>query len=290
MNKEVENLSAEQWSQVLVEALPYFKNWVGKIVVVKYGGNAMLNEELKHAVMEDIVLLNTIGIKVVLVHGGGPEINKMLDKVGKESKFVDGLRYTDSETMDIVQMVLTGKLNKDIVGMLLQQGGKAVGLSGVDSGLLRAKKTDKDLGFVGEVTEVHPEILISLLEEGFIPVVSTVALGEQGDDARYNINADTAAAKIAAALHAEKFVQLTNVAGILRNIDDPSSLIKRIERTAIGSLKATGIISGGMIPKIDCCEIALKGGVPRTHIIDGRVPHSLLIEMFSDRGIGTMVY
>lgn len=290
MNKEVENLSAEQWSQVLVEALPYFKNWVGKIVVVKYGGNAMLNEELKHAVMEDIVLLNTIGIKVVLVHGGGPEINKMLDKVGKESKFVDGLRYTDSETMDIVQMVLTGKLNKDIVGMLLQQGGKAVGLSGVDSGLLRAKKTDKDLGFVGEVTEVHPEILISLLEEGFIPVVSTVALGEQGDDARYNINADTAAAKLAAALHAEKFVQLTNVAGILRNIDDPSSLIKRIERTAIGSLKATGIISGGMIPKIDCCEIALKGGVPRTHIIDGRVPHSLLIEMFSDRGIGTMVY
>ena len=290
MNKEVENLSAEQWSQVLVEALPYFKNWVGKIVVVKYGGNAMLNEELKHAVMEDIVLLNTIGIKVVLVHGGGPEINKMLDKVGKESKFVDGLRYTDSETMDIVQMVLTGKLNKDIVGMLLQQGGKAVGLSGVDSGLLRAKKTEKDLGYVGEVTEVHPEILTSLLDEGFIPVVSTVALGEQGDDARYNINADTAAAKIAAALHAEKFVQLTNVAGILRKVDDPSSLIKRIERTAIGSLKATGIISGGMIPKIECCEIALNGGVPRTHIIDGRVPHSLLIEMFSDRGIGTMVY
>ena len=290
MNNEVESLSADQWSQVLVEALPYFKNWVGKIVVVKYGGNAMLNEELKHAVMEDIVLLNTIGIKVVLVHGGGPEINKMLDKVGKESKFVDGLRYTDSETMEIVQMVLTGKLNKDIVGMLLQQGGKAVGLSGVDSGLLRAKKTEKDLGYVGEVTEVHPEILTSLLDEGFIPVVSTVALGEQGDDARYNINADTAAAKIAAALHAEKFVQLTNVAGILRKIDDPSSLIKRIERTAIGSLKATGIISGGMIPKIECCEIALNGGVPRTHIIDGRVPHSLLIEMFSDRGIGTMVY
>ena len=290
MNNEVENLSADQWSQVLVEALPYFKNWVGKIVVVKYGGNAMLNEELKHAVMEDIVLLNTIGIKVVLVHGGGPEINKMLDKVGKESKFVDGLRYTDSETMEIVQMVLTGKLNKDIVGMLLQQGGKAVGLSGVDSGLLRAKKTEKDLGYVGEVTEVHPEILTSLLDEGFIPVVSTVALGEQGDDARYNINADTAAAKIAAALHAEKFVQLTNVAGILRKVDDPSSLIKRIERTAIGSLKATGIMSGGMIPKIECCEIALNGGVPRTHIIDGRVPHSLLIEMFSDRGIGTMVY
>lgn len=285
-----ENLTTEQWSQVLSEALPYFKQWCGKVVVVKYGGNAMLNEELKQAVMEDIVLLNTIGIKVVLVHGGGPEINKMLDKIGKESKFVDGLRYTDEETMEVVQMVLTGKLNKDIVGILLQKGGKAVGLSGVDSGLLRAVKTEKDLGFVGEVTEVNPEIITSLLNDGFIPVVSTVALGEQGDEARYNINADTAAAKIAVALKAEKFVQLTNVPGILRNIDDPSTLIKRIERTAIGSLKATGVIAGGMIPKIDCCETALNGGVPRTHIIDGRVPHSLLIEMFSDRGIGTMIY
>jgi len=290
MNKEVENLSADQWSQVLVEALPYFKNWVGKIVVVKYGGNAMLNEELKEAVMEDIVLLNTIGIKVVLVHGGGPEINHMLERVGKESKFVDGLRYTDEETMEIVQMVLTGKLNKDIVGILLQKGGRAIGLSGVDSGLLRAKKTEKDLGFVGEVTQVNPEILSSLLEKGFIPVVSTVALGEQGDDARYNINADTVAAKIAVALRAEKFVQLTNVPGVLRDVNDPSTLIKRIEKTAIGSLKATGIISSGMIPKIDCCLTALEGGVPRTHIIDGRVPHSLLIEMFSDRGIGTMIY
>lgn len=287
---DTEKLNSDQWSEVLVQALPYFKEWCGKIVVVKYGGNAMLNEELKQAVMEDIVLLNTIGIKVVLVHGGGPEINHMLDRVGKESKFVDGLRYTDDETMEIVQMVLTGKLNKDIVGILLQKGGKAVGLSGVDAGLLRAKKTDKDLGFVGEVTEVNPDILLSMLDRGFIPVVSTVALGEQGDDARYNINADTAAAKIAVALKAEKFVQLTNVPGILRNIDDPTSLIKRIERTAIGSLKATGVIAGGMIPKIECCETALNGGVPRTHIIDGRVPHSLLIEMFSDRGIGTMVY
>ena len=285
-----ENLSTETWSKVLSEALPYFKQWCGKVVVVKYGGNAMLNEELKQAVMEDIVLLSTIGIKVVLVHGGGPEINKMLEKVGKESKFVDGLRYTDEETMEVVQMVLTGKLNKDIVGILLQKGGKAVGLSGVDSGLLRAVKTTKDLGFVGEVTQVHPEILISLLDKGFIPVVSTVALGEQGDDSRYNINADTAAAKIAVALKAEKFVQLTNVPGVLRNIDDPSTLIKRIEKTALGSLKATGIIAGGMIPKIDCCMTALEGGVPRTHIIDGRVPHRLLIEMFSDRGIGTMIY
>ena len=290
MTNNNKDLSTEQWSEVLVQALPYFKNWCGKVVVVKYGGNAMLNEELKQAVMEDIVLLSTIGIKVVLVHGGGPEINHMLERVGKESKFIDGLRYTDAETMEIVQMVLTGKLNKDIVGILLQKGGKAVGLSGVDSGLLRAVKTEKDLGFVGDVTEVNPEILTSMLDKGFIPVVSTVALGEQGDNSRYNINADTAAAKIAVALHAEKFVQLTNVPGILRNIDDPSTLIKRIERTAIGSLKATGILSGGMIPKIECCEVALSGGVPRTHIIDGRVPHSLLIEMFSDRGIGTMIY
>ena len=283
-------LNAEQWSKVLVEALPYFKQWCGKVVVVKYGGNAMLNEELKAAVMEDIILLSTIGIKVVLVHGGGPEINNMLSKIGKESKFVDGLRYTDSETMEVVQMVLTGKLNKDIVGLLLQKGGKAVGLSGVDSGLIRARKTEKDLGFVGEVTSVNPEIINSLLDKGFIPVVSTVALGEEGDSSRYNINADTAAAKSAVALKAEKFVQLTNVPGVLRNIDDSSTLIKRIERTALGSLKATGIIAGGMIPKIECCLTALEGGVPRTHIIDGRVPHSLLIEMFSDRGIGTMIY
>ena len=290
MKEDITTLTTEQWSEVLVQTLPYFKQWVGKIVVVKYGGNAMLNEELKQAVMEDIVLLNTIGIKVVLVHGGGPEINHMLERVGKESKFVDGLRYTDAETMEIVQMVLTGKLNKDIVGILLQKGGRAIGLSGVDSGLLRAKKTEKDLGFVGEVTDVNPQILTTLLDQGFIPVVSTVALGEQGDEARYNINADTKAEKIAVSLKAEKFVQLTNVPGILRDINDPATLIKRIERTAIGSLKATGIIAGGMIPKIECCEIALSGGVPRTHIIDGRVPHSLLIEMFSDRGIGTMIY
>ena len=283
-------LNAEQWSKVLVEALPYFKQWCGKVVVVKYGGNAMLNEELKAAVMEDIILLSTIGIKVVLVHGGGPEINNMLSKIGKESKFVDGLRYTDSETMEVVQMVLTGKLNKDIVGLLLQKGGKAVGLSGVDSGLIRARKTEKDLGFVGEVTSVNPEIINSLLDKGFIPVVSTVALGEECDSSRYNINSDRDTAKIAVALKAEKFVQLTNVPGVLRNIDDSSTLIKRIERTALGSLKATGIIAGGMIPKIECCLTALEGGVPRTHIIDGRVPHSLLIEMFSDRGIGTMIY
>ncbi|MBS7260392.1 MAG: acetylglutamate kinase [Treponema sp.] len=290
MNDENSLLTNDQWSEVLAQALPYFKQWVGKIVVVKYGGNAMLNSELKAAVMEDIVLLNTIGIKVVLVHGGGPEINKMLEKIGKESKFVDGLRYTDEETMEIVQMVLTGKLNKEIVGILLEKGGRAVGLSGVDSGLLRAKKTEKDLGFVGEVTDVNPEIVQSLLDNGFIPVISTVAQGEEGDNSRYNINADTAAAKIAVALKAEKFVQLTNVPGVLLKTEDPTSLVKRIDRQAIPSMKATGVLTGGMLPKIDCCLEALNGGVPRTHIIDGRVPHSLLIEMFSDRGIGTMIY
>ncbi len=286
-------LDNEHWSDVLIQAMPYFKQWVGKTVVVKYGGNAMLNEELKQAVMKDIVLLSTIGIKVVLVHGGGPEINKMLDKVGKESKFINGLRYTDSETMEIVQMVLTGKLNKDIVGLLLQEGGKAVGLSGVDSGLLRAKKIEKDgidLGFVGEVTQVHPEIITDLLNHDFIPVISTVALGETGDENRYNINADTAAAKIAVALKAEKFVQLTNVPGVLKDVNDPKSLITRIPMPTVPQLIESGVIAGGMIPKIECCMIALKGGVPRTHIIDGRVPHSLLIEMFSDRGIGTMLY
>lgn len=286
-------LDNESWSDVLVQALPYFRHWVGKTVVVKYGGNAMLNETLKAAVMKDIVLLNTIGVKVVLVHGGGPEINHMLERVGKESKFINGLRYTDAETMEIVQMVLTGKLNKDICKILEQEGGRAVGLSGVDSGLLRAKKLEKDgadLGFVGEVEEVHPEIIESLLNEGFIPVVSSVAMGLQGDSNSYNINADTAAAKIAVALKAEKFVQLTNVAGVLRDVNDPKSLIPRIHIEDVQKYIDDGIIAGGMIPKIECCMLARRGGVPRTHIIDGRVPHSLLIEMFSDRGIGTMIY
>ncbi len=286
-------LDNAHWSDVLAQALPYFKHWVGKIVVVKYGGNAMLNEDLKKHVMEDIVLLNTIGIHVVLVHGGGPEINNMLERIGKESKFINGLRYTDSETMEIVQMVLTGKLNKDIVSILLAEGGKAVGLSGVDAGLLKAikiKKDGVDLGYVGEVTEVNPEILQSLMERNFIPVVSTVALGCDGDNIRYNINADTAAAKIAIALKAEKFVQLTNVPGVLKDIQDPKSLIQRIHIKDVEKYIADGTIAGGMIPKIECCILARNGGVPRTHIIDGRVPHSLLIEMFSDRGIGTMIY
>ncbi len=287
-----DKLSNKDWSDILVQALPYFKQYVGKTIVVKYGGNAMLNEDLKKAVMDDIVLLSTIGIRTVLVHGGGPEINAMLEKTGKESKFINGLRYTDAETMEIVQMVLTGKLNKDIVGLLLQAGGKAVGLSGVDAGLLRAKKIDKDgvdLGLVGDVTAVNPGILEALLAHGYIPVVSTVAIGEDGDMNRYNINADTAAAKIAVALKAEKFVQLTNVPGLLRDVNDPASLISKLDHVAIPSMIATGVISEGMIPKIECNLEAIKGGVPCTYIIDGRVPHALLIEMFSDRGIGTMI-
>lgn len=283
-------LDNAHWADVLVQALPYFKRWVGKVVVVKYGGNAMLNDELKIAVMKDVVLLNTIGVHVVLVHGGGPEINKMLERVGKESKFINGLRCTDAETIDIVEMVLTGKLNKEIVGMLLQEGGNAVGLSGIDGGMIRAKQIDGKLGFVGEVTEVHPEIVNSLLKQGFIPVISTVALGEDGDTNRYNINADTASAKIAVALGAEKFVQLTNVPGVLKNVDEPSSLITRIVLSDVQQFIDDGTIADGMIPKVECCVAALKGGVPRTHIIDGRIPHSLLIEMFSDRGIGTMIY
>ena len=293
-NKSVDpRLDNDSWSSVLIEALPYFKQWVGKTVVVKYGGNAMLNEDLKAAVMKDIVLLSTIGVHVVLVHGGGPEINKMLERVGKESKFINGLRYTDAETMEIVEMVLTGKLNKDIVRILLEEGGRAVGLSGVDSGLLRAQKIDKDgvdLGFVGEVTEVNTEIVTSLLDQHFIPVISTVAMGQGSDKNFYNINADTAAAKIAVALKAEKFVQLTNVPGILKDMNDPKSLIARIPLPEISGYMQDGTIAGGMIPKVECCMIALKGGVPRAHIIDGRVPHSLLIEMFSERGIGTMIF
>lgn len=373
------SLSNESWSQVLIEALPYFKQWCGKTIVIKYGGNAMLNDVLKSAVVEDIVLLHTIGVHVVLVHGGGPEINKMLNRTGIESHFINGLRVTDKATMEIVLMVLTGKLNKDIVSLLLSAGGNAVGVSGIDSGLLVAKKlvvdasnkvdpSNKDsaaagggdvaavdLGFVGEVTQVNPKILVDLLDRGFIPVVSTVAIGApnsltaggvfdtnnnnntsnnssgeipfianqgansfndgaiasglqnnaveldkkvadfgtptaESPNVFYNINADTAAAKIACALKAEKFVQLTNVSGVLTDVNDSSTLIARIPASNVPHLIEQGTISGGMIPKVECCMTALRGGVRRTHIIDGRVPHSLLIEMFSDRGIGTMIY
>jgi acetylglutamate kinase len=286
------NLTNADWADVLVQALPYFKEYAGQTVVVKYGGNAMLNDDLKLNVMEDLVLLNTIGIRVALVHGGGPEISAMLERVGKESKFINGLRYTDAETMEIVEMVLGAKINKDIVGRLLKVGGRAVGLSGIDGGMLRAKKLEKDgvdYGLVGEITAVEPHTVESLLNEGFIPVISTVAVGDKDPTRHFNINADTAAAKLAGALKALKFVQMTNVSGVLRDVKDPSSLIKEINRADIPGMISSGVISEGMIPKIECCMEALESGVPRTHIIDGRVPHALLIEMFSDRGIGTMI-
>jgi acetylglutamate kinase len=285
-------ISNKDWADVLIQALPYIQKYTGKTVVVKYGGNAMLNDDLKQAVMEDLVLMTLVGIKTVLVHGGGPEINAGLDKIGKEPKFIDGLRYTDEETMEVVVEVLAGKLNKEIVSVLQKAGGKAVGLCGIDGGMLRARrliKNNVDLGFVGEVTKVDSGVIRHLLAEDYIPVISTVAVGEGDDTHAYNINADTAAAQIAIDLGAEKFIQITNVPGILRNMADPDSLIPVLSRPEIPPLQRDGVISGGMIPKVECCVLALEGGVRRTHIIDGRVAHSLLIEVFSDKALGTMI-
>lgn len=285
-------ISNDEWAQVLIQALPYIQQYNGKTIVVKYGGNAMLNTELKHAVMQDLVLMNLVGIRTVLVHGGGPEINAALEKIGKEPRFINGLRYTDEETMEVVQQVLAGKLNKEIVMLLQKAGGKAVGLCGMDGGMLTAKKIEKDgidLGFVGDVTAVNPSIINSVLSNGYIPVISTIAAGDGDSTQAYNINADTAAALIAVSLKAEKFIQLTNVAGILRDMNEASSLINEIRRNDLPQLQKDGIISGGMIPKVECCTAALDGGVERTHIIDGRVAHALLIEIFSDRGVGTMI-
>ena len=272
--------------KVLVEALPYIQKYSGKIVVIKYGGNAMINEELKDAVMGDIALLSLIGIKVVLVHGGGPEITDMLKKVGKKSEFVDGLRVTDKETADIVQMVLAGKVNKSLVALLGRLGCKAVGLCGADGALITAKAKDKKLGFVGEITDVNPEPINDLLACGYIPVISTTGCDSDGNV--YNINADTAAARIAGVLKAESMISMTDIAGILRNMNDPSTLIPKIYVSDIPQLVNEGIISGGMIPKIDCCREAIRRGVKRVFIIDGRVSHSLLIETLTDEGLGTM--
>lgn len=273
-------------AQVLVEALPYIQKYSNKIVVIKYGGNAMINEELKNAVMGDIALLSLIGIKVVLVHGGGPEITDMLTKVGKKSEFVNGLRVTDKETVDIVQMVLAGKVNKSLVALLGRLGCKAVGLCGADSHLISAKVKDEKLGFVGEITDVNPQPILDLLEMGYVPVISTTACDEEGNI--YNINADTAAAKIAGVLNAESFISMTDIAGILRDKDDPSTLIPKIYVSDISQLVNEGVISGGMIPKIDCCGEAIRRGVNKVFILDGRVPHSLLIEILTDEGLGTM--
>ncbi|MBR2460555.1 MAG: acetylglutamate kinase [Clostridia bacterium] len=286
----VKKLSNQEKGYVLVRALPYIQKYTGKTVVIKYGGNAMINEGLKEAVISDIVLLTCVGINIVLVHGGGPEINEMLDKIGKESRFVNGLRYTDDETMDVVQMVLRGKVNKDLVSRLQQMGGRAVGLSGLDGGLLKAEKLTRDgvdYGNVGEIISVDADIIKANMQNGFIPVVSTVAQGVDGVGA-YNINADTAAAKIAIALGAQNLILLTDIAGVMRDPKNPSTLIPEIKADEIEGLIADGTIKGGMIPKIRCCADALHEGVAHAVILDGRVPHSILIEMLSDEGAGTM--
>ena len=279
-------------AQTLVEALPYIQKFTGKVVVIKYGGNAMISEELFDAVIEDMLLLQLVGIHAVLVHGGGPEINDMLDRLGIESRFVNGLRYTDKETMDIVQSTLCGKVNKDLVATIARKGGSAIGLCGLDGKLFEAKRMAKgdgeDYGFVGEIVDVNPEIVRQAINDGHIPVIATVAYGVD-DDTAYNVNADTAAAKLAIALGAEKLILLTNTRGVLREKDNEETLIKQIERHEIEELIAQNIIEGGMIPKIECCAEAIKGGVRRTHILDGRTPHSILIEMLTDEGAGTMI-
>ena len=275
-------------AHVLVQALPYIKKYAGKTVVVKYGGNAMLDETLKSAVMSDIVLMQLVGINVVVVHGGGPEINAMLKKIGKEGKFLNGMRVTDQETMDIVQQVLAGKVNKDLVQRLEDAGGKAIGLCGLDGSLLKADQLDTELGFVGEIREVHTQIIEHAAQDGYVPIVSTVAAGYHGEV--YNINADVAAASIAASLGAMKLILMTDVRGLLRDKDDESTLIPLVNVSDVSRLKKEGVISGGIIPKIDCCVDAVRRGVGRAHIIDGRTPHSILVELFTDEGIGTMFY
>ena len=275
-----------QRAKVLIEALPYIQRYSGKIVVVKYGGNAMINEELKKAVMGDIVLLSQIGVKVVLVHGGGPEISETLKKMGKTTEFVDGLRVTDEETAQVVQMVLAGKISKSLVSLIGNLGGRAIGLSGMDGHMIEAKKLDEKLGFVGEITNVDPQPILDVLDKGYIPVISTVGCDNEGNV--YNINADTAAARIAGTLKAESFISMTDIAGILRDKDDPSTLIRVIGVSEAPQLMREGVISGGMIPKVDCCIEAIRRGVRRVFIIDGRIPHSILIETLTDEGIGTM--
>ncbi len=279
-------LTNAQRAGVLIEALPYIQEYTDKIVVVKYGGNAMISEELREAVMGDIVLLSLIGVRVVLVHGGGPEITEMLSRVGKESAFVDGLRVTDGESMEIVQQVLAGKINKNLVNLLHTKGGRAVGLCGIDGHMIEARAKDTRLGFVGEVTDVNPQIILDVLDKGYIPVIATVGCDAAGNS--YNINADTAAAKIAAALSAVSLISMTDISGILRDKDDPSTLIHKIYVSDVPELIRGGVISGGMIPKIECCTEAIRRGVERVFIIDGRIPHAILIETLTDEGIGTM--
>lgn len=283
-------ISNSDRAKVLVQALPYIQTHAGKTIVVKYGGSAMVDEKLKDAVMCDLVLMQLVGIRVVLVHGGGGEINAMLDKIGKESRFIDGMRYTDRETIDVVQMVLAGKVNKDLVQLLQCHSGRAVGLCGLDDNMLRAEKLPaaEDLGYVGEITKVNPAVINNATQNGYIPIISTIAGGTHGEV--FNINADIAAARIAAELKAEKLILMTDVRGLLRDTADEATLIPVVNVSDVPKLQNQGIISGGMIPKIQCCVDAVRRGVGRAHIIDGRIPHSILIELFSDEGIGTMLY
>lgn len=279
-------------ADILIQAMPYIKSFAGKIVVVKYGGAAMINEGVRAAVLQDLILMQQVGIRPVLVHGGGPEIDRMLKKLGKERVFVDGIRYTDDETMEIVQMVLSGKVNKDLVAHIERQGGSALGICGGDGGLFRAErltKNGKDLGMVGAITAVNPDVIHRALDSGYIPVVSTIALRPNDESGYFNINADTAAAELAGALNAEKLILLTDVPGLLRDVADVATLISVLKREDVPGLIGQGIVSGGMIPKVECCVQALSLGVKSTHILDGRSPHSLLIELFSDRGMGTMI-
>lgn len=281
------NITNAQRAEILTQALPYIQKYYNKIVVVKYGGNAMVDETRKQQVMEDIVLLNLIGVKVVLVHGGGPEINEMLGKIGKKSEFVNGLRVTDRETVEVVEMVLAGKVNKSLVQLLEMKGGNAMGISGMDGGMIEAEVKDERLGFVGEITKVNVQPILDLLEKNYIPVVSTLGYDKKGN--LYNINADTAAAKIAGAMRAESLISMTDIAGLMRDPSDPSSLIPLVDLQDAEELQAEGVISGGMIPKINCCTDAIKEGVRKVFILDGRVPHSILVEMLTDEGVGTMV-
>ena len=280
------DISNAQRASILVEALPYIQEYTGKIAVIKYGGNAMIDEEKKDSVMRDIVLLNLIGVKVVLVHGGGPEITDMLRRVGKESRFVNGLRVTDKETVEIVQMVLAGKVNKSLVNLIQNTGGKAIGLSGMDGHLIEATVRDPELGYVGEITGVNVQPLLDMLDRGYIPVVSTLGCDHEGNV--YNINADTAAARIAGALQAECLISMTDICGILRDKDDPATLIPEIGVSEAPELERQGIISGGMIPKVECCINAIHWGVQKVFILDGRIPHAILIETLTDEGLGTM--
>ncbi len=282
------NITNAQRAEILTQALPYIRKYYGETIVVKYGGNAMINAELKQQVMEDIVLMSLIGVKVVLVHGGGPEITEMLERVGKKTEFVDGLRVTDYETADIVQMVLAGKINKSLVNYLEVKGGRAIGLSGMDGHMITACKKDERLGFVGKITHVDATPVIDLLEKGYIPVISTVGCDDKGNV--YNINADTAAAKIAAAIKAKRLISMTDIAGILQDKNDPSSLISEMDICKARQLMQQGVISGGMIPKVECCIDAVENGVERVIVLDGTIPHAILIETLTNEGAGTMVF